>query len=105
MASPSRRAPVRAAAVDILSVGALTHSAPVLDLFDLRAWRTCAQEDEVLLAIDVGNTDTVIGLVRRRPERSRPDEAGRRDGTGPSPGSPITGVSRRCLHARPTGTR
>ena len=39
--------------VDFLAVGALTHSAPVLDLgVDLR----------MLLTVDVGNTNTVLGL-------------------------------------------
>ena len=44
---------VAATGVDYLAVGALTHSAPVLDLgVDLR----------VLLTVDVGNTNTVLGL-------------------------------------------
>ena len=46
-----------AAGADLISVGALTHSAPVLDVgLDLEP------AEPVLLAIDVGNTQTVIGL-------------------------------------------
>ena len=46
-----------AAGADLISVGALTHSAPVLDIgLDLQ------EGPDVLLAIDVGNTQTVVGL-------------------------------------------
>ena len=41
--------------VDFLAVGALTHSAPVLDLGVDLDW-------QLLLTVDVGNTNTVLGL-------------------------------------------
>ena len=42
----------------MISVGGLTNSAPVLDIgLDI-----AHQELNVLLAIDAGNTDTVVGL-------------------------------------------
>ena len=64
-----------AAGVDLISVGALTHSAPVLDLgLDLVTGLT------VLLAIDVGNTETVIGLYAI-------------DDGAPLPGGPVGSVS------------
>ena len=48
--------------VDYLAVGALTHSAPALDIgLDLvPAWRAIGSE--MLLTIDVGNTNTVLGV-------------------------------------------
>ena len=60
-----------AAGPDRISVGALTHSAPVLDLGLDLLWTTagtgrrCTARkgvERVLLVIDVGNTETVIGL-------------------------------------------
>ena len=69
-ASPSR--PSRAyadAGADLISVGAITHSAPVLDIgLDMRP----DGRADVLLAIDVGNTQTVIGLYERRRRAARP---------------------------------
>ena len=54
-----------AAGPDRISVGALTHSATVLDLGLDLIWRRHRGELIVLLAIDVGNTETVIGLYAR----------------------------------------
>ena len=45
--------------VDYLAVGALTHSAPVLDIGLDICWR---QGLTMLLAIDIGNTNTVLGV-------------------------------------------
>ena len=57
-----------AAGPDRISVGALTHSATVLDLGLDLIWRADAHTRGgliVLLVIDVGNTETVIGLYAR----------------------------------------
>ena len=63
---------VAATGVDYLSVGALTHSAPVLDIgLDI-----CDLKGRMLLAIDIGNTNTVLGRVRRR--AARPTRGGSR---------------------------
>ena len=58
-----------AAGPDRISVGALTHSAPALDLGLDLIWTKAGAEDTeggggdaVILVIDVGNTETVIGL-------------------------------------------
>ena len=65
------------------SVGALTHSAPVLDIaLDLRTRRRA--ETLMLLAIDVGNTNTVLGRLRRRQLVAAPG------GSRPTPGAPPT---------------
>ena len=46
--------------VDFFAVGALTHSAPVLDIaLDLAA-------PEPVLCADIGNSHTVLGLLRGR---------------------------------------
>ncbi len=53
--------------VDFIAVGALTHSAPVLDIaLDLRPPDPgdAGVDGLMLLAIDVGNTNTVLGLFR-----------------------------------------
>ena len=48
--------------VDYLAVGALTHSAPVLDIgLDISSPHTRTDE-AMLLAIDIGNTNTVLGV-------------------------------------------
>ena len=80
-------APLLAAAgADLISVGALTHSAPVLDLgFDLPP-ATGRRRLTMLLAIDVGNTETVVGLFA--------DDLGAPLGdTGPRDGNEPTGLA------------
>ena len=56
-------AEVAATGVDYLAVGALTHSAPVLDIgLDLTRDLSKGAEPLMLLAIDIGNTNTVLGV-------------------------------------------
>ena len=90
-----------AAGADLISVGALTHSAPVLDLgFDLAPSRDLGGLS-MLLAIDVGNTETVVGLfaddlARPPPWRAGPLDAERAGRAGP----PLAAVHRGRPHAR-----
>ena len=74
-----------AAGADLISVGALTHSAPVLDLgLDLDPDRR--ERLTVLLAIDVGNTETVDrAVLADDPGDDPPPGAGRRRAVPPEP--------------------
>ena len=69
---------------DFISVGALTHSARALDIGLDIALRSPL---DMLLAIDAGNTQTVVGLFRRRTSSS------------------TTGASRPTPTAPPTSSR
>ena len=103
--SPSTPSAAYAAAgVDLISVGALTHSVPgARPRLDLVAWTAATGGGglRVLLAIDVGNTESVIGPLRADGGRGR--VAARRatpgSASGPSTSraaaSPTTGGCRR----------
>ena len=93
-----------ATGVDLISVGALTHSAPILDLgFDLASDPDEERPLSMLLAIDVGNTETVVGLFVDDPAAATAPP-GLATGTS-RPAWPITGDCRRWPGERRTSTR